>query len=179
MSILSLWALSLRRGLDNQSESTSGPEGTVSVITCRHVQSETTIPQYHLFHYCFFLLHLWLKCILVTRPEFLNQWYKPLTFPPPDSAHLAKIITPIFLLLGCIILLWPQRKMWVTRPLTIHPSRSWILSPICCRLCSSSRLKNRLKEIFVYPAGMNIKASELHVFLNKVWTNHCSNQIMC
>ncbi|XP_054467793.1 leukemia inhibitory factor receptor [Anoplopoma fimbria] len=28
-----------------------------------------------------------------------------------DSAQLAKILTPILLLLGCIILMWPQRKM--------------------------------------------------------------------
>ncbi|XP_026177146.1 oncostatin-M-specific receptor subunit beta [Mastacembelus armatus] len=55
------------------------------------------------------------------------------------SVHLAKILAPILLLLGCIILLWPQRKL----------------------------LKNGLKEIFVYPAGMNIKTSELHTFLNK------------
>lgn len=53
------------------------------------------------------------------------------------SAHLAKILTPIFLLLGCSILLWPQRKL----------------------------LKSGLKEIFGYPSGMNIKAPELDSFL--------------
>ncbi|XP_026198886.1 oncostatin-M-specific receptor subunit beta [Anabas testudineus] len=55
------------------------------------------------------------------------------------SAHLAEIMTPLFLLLGCTILLWPQRK----------------------------KLSKKLKEIFVYPAGMNIKATELTAFLNK------------
>lgn len=33
-----------------------------------------------------------------------------LVFPPVDFAHLAKILIPTFLLLGCIILLWPQRN---------------------------------------------------------------------
>ncbi|XP_029018223.1 oncostatin-M-specific receptor subunit beta isoform X2 [Betta splendens] len=55
------------------------------------------------------------------------------------SAHLAKTLTPLFLLLGCVVLLWPRRKM----------------------------LKNGLREIFIYPAGMNIKVSELDAFLNK------------
>ncbi|XP_042344411.1 leukemia inhibitory factor receptor [Plectropomus leopardus] len=55
------------------------------------------------------------------------------------SAHLAKILTPILLLLGCIILLWPQRKM----------------------------LKSGLQEIFAYPAGMNIKTPEFDSFLHE------------
>ncbi|XP_022621028.1 leukemia inhibitory factor receptor-like isoform X3 [Seriola dumerili] len=55
------------------------------------------------------------------------------------SAHLAKILTPILLLLGCTILLWPQRKM----------------------------LKRGLKDIFVYPAGMNIKSFEIDGFLHE------------
>ncbi|PWA15728.1 hypothetical protein CCH79_00009066, partial [Gambusia affinis] len=54
-------------------------------------------------------------------------------------SHLAKILTPILLLLGCTILLWPQRKM----------------------------LKNGLREIFTYPAGMNIKTPEFESFLYK------------
>lgn len=36
----------------------------------------------------------------------------------------------------------------------------------------------RLKEIFTYPAGMNIKTSELDTFLNKVRMKH-HNQITC
>ncbi|XP_014324057.2 leukemia inhibitory factor receptor-like isoform X1 [Xiphophorus maculatus] len=52
-------------------------------------------------------------------------------------SHLAKILTPILLLLGCTVLLWPQRKM----------------------------LKNRLREIFTYPSGMNIKTPEFESFL--------------
>ncbi|KAM4745889.1 leukemia inhibitory factor receptor [Anableps anableps] len=52
-------------------------------------------------------------------------------------SHLAKILIPILLLLGCTILLWPQRKM----------------------------LKKVLKEIFAYPAGMNITAPEFESFL--------------
>ncbi|XP_078107293.1 leukemia inhibitory factor receptor isoform X1 [Sander vitreus] len=56
------------------------------------------------------------------------------------SAHLAKILTPILLLLGCIILLWPQRKI----------------------------LKSVLKEIFTYPAGMNIKTPEFDSFLHEI-----------
>ncbi|XP_070690651.1 leukemia inhibitory factor receptor [Pempheris klunzingeri] len=55
------------------------------------------------------------------------------------SAHLAKILTPILLLLGCTILLWPQRKV----------------------------LKSGLMGIFVYPAGMSIKAPELDSFLQE------------
>ncbi|XP_072243660.1 leukemia inhibitory factor receptor isoform X2 [Leuresthes tenuis] len=55
------------------------------------------------------------------------------------SAHLPKILTPILLLLGCTILLWPQRKM----------------------------LKSVLREIFVYPAGMKIKKPEFDSFLNE------------
>ncbi|XP_036954638.1 oncostatin-M-specific receptor subunit beta isoform X1 [Acanthopagrus latus] len=55
-----------------------------------------------------------------------------------DSAHLAKILTPILLLLCCTILLWPQRK-----------TLKW------------------LKGIFVYPAGMNIKIPELDSFLHE------------
>ncbi|XP_059192738.1 leukemia inhibitory factor receptor [Centropristis striata] len=55
------------------------------------------------------------------------------------SAILAKILTPILLLLGCTILIWPQRKM----------------------------LKSGLKEIFGYPAGMNIKTPELDSFLQE------------
>ncbi|KAM4579157.1 leukemia inhibitory factor receptor [Fundulus diaphanus] len=50
---------------------------------------------------------------------------------------LAKILTPILLLLSCAVLMWPQRKM----------------------------LKNGLREIFVYPAGMNIKPPEFENFL--------------
>ncbi|XP_062272715.1 oncostatin-M-specific receptor subunit beta [Scomber scombrus] len=55
------------------------------------------------------------------------------------SVHLAKILTPILLLLGCTILLWPQRRM----------------------------LKRGLKEIFAYPAGMHIKTPELDSFLDE------------
>ncbi|XP_008416333.1 leukemia inhibitory factor receptor isoform X1 [Poecilia reticulata] len=56
-----------------------------------------------------------------------------------NFSHLAKILTPILLLLGCTVLLWPQRKM----------------------------LKNGLREIFTYPAGMNIKTPEFESFLNE------------
>ncbi|XP_040898493.1 oncostatin-M-specific receptor subunit beta isoform X2 [Toxotes jaculatrix] len=55
------------------------------------------------------------------------------------SAHLTMILIPILLLLGCTILLWPQRKI----------------------------LKRGLKEIFAYPVGMNIKISELDSFLHE------------
>ncbi|XP_042276180.1 oncostatin-M-specific receptor subunit beta [Thunnus maccoyii] len=55
------------------------------------------------------------------------------------SAHLAKILTPILLLLGCTVLLWPQRRMLI----------------------------KGLKEIFVYPAGMRIKIPELGSFLDQ------------
>ncbi|KAK5870919.1 hypothetical protein PBY51_003827 [Eleginops maclovinus] len=55
------------------------------------------------------------------------------------SAQVAKILTPILLLLGCIIALWPQRKI----------------------------LKSRLREIFAYPAGMTIKTPELDSFLHE------------
>ncbi|XP_074527018.1 leukemia inhibitory factor receptor [Halichoeres trimaculatus] len=55
------------------------------------------------------------------------------------TAHMAKILTPIVLLLCCTILLWPQRRT----------------------------LKSGLKEIFVYPAGMNIKIPELDSFLQE------------
>ncbi|KAK2837868.1 hypothetical protein Q5P01_015080 [Channa striata] len=66
-----------------------------------------------------------------------------------SSAQLAKILTPIFLLLGCISLLWPQRKM----------------------------LKNGVKNIFFYPAGMNIKISELDSFLNETCETVLSDNI--
>ncbi|XP_034728872.1 leukemia inhibitory factor receptor isoform X1 [Etheostoma cragini] len=56
------------------------------------------------------------------------------------SAHLAKILSPILLVLGCIILLWPQRKI----------------------------LKSVLKEIFTYPTGMNIKTPEFDGFLHEM-----------
>ncbi|XP_013867225.1 oncostatin-M-specific receptor subunit beta [Austrofundulus limnaeus] len=52
-------------------------------------------------------------------------------------SHLAKILTPVLLLLGCMVLLWPRRKV----------------------------LKNGLKQIFMYPAGMNIKTPEIDSFL--------------
>ncbi|XP_067377365.1 leukemia inhibitory factor receptor isoform X1 [Channa argus] len=65
------------------------------------------------------------------------------------SAHLAKILTPIFLLLGCISLLWPQRK----------------------------KLKNGVKEIFSYPAGMNIKISELDTILNETFDTVLSENV--
>ncbi|KAI4820266.1 hypothetical protein KUCAC02_028250 [Chaenocephalus aceratus] len=55
------------------------------------------------------------------------------------STHLAKILTPMLLLLGCIIALWPQRKI----------------------------LKSGLREMFAYPAGMNIKTPELDSFLHE------------
>ncbi|XP_028434715.1 leukemia inhibitory factor receptor isoform X2 [Perca flavescens] len=55
------------------------------------------------------------------------------------SAHLAKILTPILLLLGCIILLWPQRKI----------------------------LMSVLRDIFTYPAGMNINTPEFDSFLQE------------
>ncbi|XP_029295925.1 leukemia inhibitory factor receptor [Cottoperca gobio] len=55
------------------------------------------------------------------------------------SAHLAKILTPILLLLGCFIILWPQREI----------------------------LKSGLTEMFAYPAGMNIKTLELESFLHE------------
>lgn len=55
------------------------------------------------------------------------------------SGDLAKILTPIVFLLGCIILLWPLRKM----------------------------LTRQLKYIFVYPAGMNIRPPELDNFLDE------------
>ncbi|KAG7239249.1 hypothetical protein INR49_029539 [Caranx melampygus] len=58
------------------------------------------------------------------------------------STHLAEILTPILLLLGCAILMWPRRKT----------------------------LRRGLKEIFIYPAGMNIKPFEMESFLNEVWT---------
>ncbi|XP_007563592.1 leukemia inhibitory factor receptor isoform X2 [Poecilia formosa] len=56
-----------------------------------------------------------------------------------NFSHLPKILTPILLLLGCTVLLWPQRKI----------------------------LKNGLREIFTYPAGMNIKTPEFESFLNE------------
>ncbi|GLD54248.1 leukemia inhibitory factor receptor-like isoform X1 [Lates japonicus] len=55
------------------------------------------------------------------------------------TAHLAKILTPILLLLGCTVLLWPRRKT----------------------------LRRGLKKVFAYPAGMDIKTSELHSFLQE------------
>ncbi|XP_076587335.1 leukemia inhibitory factor receptor isoform X2 [Chaetodon auriga] len=55
------------------------------------------------------------------------------------SAHLARILTPILLLLCCTILLWSQRKT----------------------------LKSGLKGIFAYPAGMNIKPPEFDSFLHE------------
>ncbi|XP_071775502.2 leukemia inhibitory factor receptor isoform X1 [Centroberyx gerrardi] len=55
------------------------------------------------------------------------------------SVHLAKILTPVLLLLGCTILLWPQRKM----------------------------LTSGLKGIFAYPAGMNINTIEVDNFLRE------------
>ncbi|XP_071339602.1 leukemia inhibitory factor receptor isoform X2 [Trachinotus anak] len=55
------------------------------------------------------------------------------------SVHLAKILIPVLLLLGCAFLLWPQRKM----------------------------LKKGLREIFVYPAGMTIKTFEIASFLHE------------
>ncbi|XP_044051060.1 oncostatin-M-specific receptor subunit beta isoform X2 [Siniperca chuatsi] len=68
-----------------------------------------------------------------------------------NSAHLAKILTPIFLLLGCTILLWPQRKM----------------------------LKSWLKDIFAYPAGMNIKIPELDSFLPETGERIQSQKVEC
>ncbi|XP_069563953.1 leukemia inhibitory factor receptor [Brachyistius frenatus] len=53
------------------------------------------------------------------------------------AAYLAKILPPLLLLLGCTILLWSQRKT----------------------------LKRRLREIFAYPPGMNIKTPEFDNFL--------------
>ncbi|KAF7200667.1 leukemia inhibitory factor receptor [Nothobranchius furzeri] len=55
-------------------------------------------------------------------------------------SHSVKILTPILLLLGCAILLWPQRKM----------------------------LKNILKEVYTYPVGMNIKTPEFDSFLREM-----------
>ncbi|XP_034547122.1 leukemia inhibitory factor receptor isoform X2 [Notolabrus celidotus] len=55
------------------------------------------------------------------------------------TAHMVKIVTPVLLLLGCTILLWPQRKT----------------------------LQSGLKGIFVYPAGMNIKIPQLASFLQE------------
>ncbi|CAJ1069255.1 leukemia inhibitory factor receptor isoform X1 [Xyrichtys novacula] len=55
------------------------------------------------------------------------------------SGHMVKVLTPILLLLGCTVLLWPQRKT----------------------------LQSGLKGIFVYPAGMNIKISEFDSFLQE------------
>ncbi|XP_060894548.1 leukemia inhibitory factor receptor isoform X1 [Labrus mixtus] len=49
------------------------------------------------------------------------------------SSLMVKILTPLFLLLGCIVLLWPQRKT----------------------------LQRGLVGIIFYPAGMNIKTPEL------------------
>ncbi|KAM6930889.1 leukemia inhibitory factor receptor [Xenentodon cancila] len=57
--------------------------------------------------------------------------------PAIDSSHLTKGLTTFLLLLVCCIFLWPQLK----------------------------RLKNGLKEIFAYPAGMNIKTPEFESFL--------------
>uniref|UniRef100_UPI0037E7C2D6 leukemia inhibitory factor receptor isoform X2 n=1 Tax=Semicossyphus pulcher TaxID=241346 RepID=UPI0037E7C2D6 len=54
-------------------------------------------------------------------------------------AHVAKILTPIMLLLGCTVLLWPQRKT----------------------------LQSGLKAILFYPAGMNIKTPEFDSFLHE------------
>ncbi|XP_068461138.1 leukemia inhibitory factor receptor, partial [Clinocottus analis] len=51
------------------------------------------------------------------------------------SAQLAKILTPVLLLLGCSALVWLQRRT--------------------------------LKEVFVYPAGMNVKTPELAGFLRE------------
>uniref|UniRef100_A0A3Q2QCQ8 Leukemia inhibitory factor receptor-like n=1 Tax=Fundulus heteroclitus TaxID=8078 RepID=A0A3Q2QCQ8_FUNHE len=56
---------------------------------------------------------------------------------PNYFSLLAKILTPILLLLSCAVLMWPQRKM----------------------------LKNGLREIFVYPAGMNIKPPDDFILL--------------
>ncbi|XP_024860896.2 oncostatin-M-specific receptor subunit beta isoform X2 [Kryptolebias marmoratus] len=52
-------------------------------------------------------------------------------------SHTAKILTAALILLGCIVLLWPRRKL----------------------------LKNGLREIFIYPTGMNIKPPEIDSFL--------------
>ncbi|XP_061585467.1 leukemia inhibitory factor receptor [Cololabis saira] len=60
------------------------------------------------------------------------------------SSHLAKGLSTFFLLLVCSIFLWTQLK----------------------------RLKTALKEIFIYPAGMNIKTPEFESFLYETdqWT---------
>ncbi|XP_035514491.1 oncostatin-M-specific receptor subunit beta [Morone saxatilis] len=67
------------------------------------------------------------------------------------SAHVAKILIPILLLLGCTILLWPQR----------------------------GKAKNRLKKIFVYPAGMNIQIPELDSFLQETSEKLQSQNVEC
>ncbi|KAL3975554.1 dynein regulatry complex protein 1 [Sarotherodon galilaeus] len=55
------------------------------------------------------------------------------------SSLTLKVLTPIFLLMGCTVLLWSQVKI----------------------------VRSGLKEIFIYPAGMNIKTPEFEGFLHE------------
>lgn len=51
-----------------------------------------------------------------THPQRVNGHGRPeqprphLLSPPPDSTHLAAVLTPVVLLLCCTVLLWPRRK---------------------------------------------------------------------
>lgn len=51
----------------------------------------------------------------------------------PDPVLLAKILTPILLLLACAALLWPQRNMSVSLPLLHLPP--FYFPPVCLCLC--------------------------------------------
>ncbi|KAM9360201.1 leukemia inhibitory factor receptor [Symphorus nematophorus] len=78
------------------------------------------------------------------QPALITVWTRANYFVP-----LAKILTPILLVLCCTILLWPRRKM----------------------------LKSGLRSIFVYPAGMNIRVPELDSFLPETSERLQSEQV--
>ncbi|XP_023814694.1 leukemia inhibitory factor receptor isoform X2 [Oryzias latipes] len=64
-------------------------------------------------------------------------------------SQLAKFLAPVLLLLSCIVLLWPQRK----------------------------KIRTGLKEMFAYPAGMNIKIPEFESFLDETIQRLSSQRI--
>uniref|UniRef100_A0A4W6BVD3 Fibronectin type-III domain-containing protein n=1 Tax=Lates calcarifer TaxID=8187 RepID=A0A4W6BVD3_LATCA len=55
---------------------------------------------------------------------------------------------------------------------------SFYLIFFVCLFVFSSRLRRGLKKVFAYPAGMDIRTSELHSFLQEVWIYHSHNQNM-
>ncbi len=175
--MLSLWALSLKWGPDNLPASPSGPELTVSSIK---PSSITGMQQFNTTDQCY--------CCLPALAKSLNTqaWillvYGVNSSSSVSSARLCSLGQDTDSHLVAAVLCRPSVaskknvsnlifKSWLNH--LFLQKTTWSFSPPSFVLFDfSSRLKNGLKEIFVYPAGMNIKAPELDSFLREVWTNH-------